>query len=108
MSSGLEVDEFLPPSDSLVAVQFRTLDEFRRGRALLSGQPDCFVWLDEPSLVIVVRKEDQSIFASAGLQYSERPVVDGPGNPSAADAEDMRRWMREMNTRMLKGLSLEQ
>jgi hypothetical protein len=107
MASRLDVDELLPPSYALVALQFQTLDEFRRGRALLWEHPDCFQWLDQRSLVIVVRRADLSIFGNAPLQYHERPVLDGPATLSAEEAEDMRRWMREMNGRMLKGLSLE-
>jgi hypothetical protein len=108
MSLRLDLDELLPPSESLVALQFETRAEFERGRALLWEQPDCFQWLDQRALVIVVRRADVFMFADARLQYVERPVVDGPPSVSAADAESMRRWMREMNTRMLKGLSLEQ
>lgn len=108
MSSRLDVDELLPPSESLVALQFETLDEFQRCRALLWEQPDYFQWLDQRSLVIVMRRADVPLVADAGLQYGERPVVDGPPSLSDEDAEGMRRWMREMNTRMLKGLSLEQ
>src|SRR6476659_3609868 len=106
MSSHLEVDEIRPPSESLVALQFDTRDELQRCRALLWEQPDCFQWVDQRSLVIVVRRADLPVLADARLQYSERRVVDGAAELSAKDAERMRHWMREMNTRMLKGLSL--
>jgi hypothetical protein len=108
MASRLDVDELLPPSEALVALQFETLDEFQRCRALLWEHPDCFQWLDQRSLVIVGRRADLGSFDTAALHCSERPVLDDPATPSAEDVEGMRRWMRELNTRMLKGLSLEQ
>ncbi|HZS02166.1 MAG TPA: hypothetical protein VFE37_25840 [Chloroflexota bacterium] len=108
MSSRLDVDELLPPSESLVALQFETLEEFQRCRALLWEHPDCFQWLDQRSLVILVRRADLPVLASAELQYRERPVVDGGPSLSDEDAEGFRRWMRDMNARMLRGLSLDQ
>ncbi len=107
MSSRPDVDELLPPNESLVALQFETTEEFQRCRDLLWEQPERFQWPDRRSLVIVVEKANLPLFAQAGLQYSERPVVHGAASPSPAETARMREWMREMNSRMLKGLSLE-
>jgi hypothetical protein len=108
MPSSLNVSEPLPPSESLVALQFETVEEFQRCRDLLWEQPECFQWPDRRSLVIVVEKASLPLFAQAGLQFSERPVVDGAVSPSPEETARMREWMRKMNTRMLKGLSLEE
>ena len=112
MDIDVDLNEVWPASEGLVAMQFETREEFERGRALLwdlAGEPtECFSLVDRRSLVIVVPQSTGPVFAESHLRYTERPVVDGPERLSPEEAEQRRGWMREMNARMLKGVSLEQ
>ena len=112
MSIDTDLEEVWPVSERLVAMQFESREEFERGRALLWDLADesgeCFSWVDRQSLVIVVPRRKEPVFAQAGLHFTERPVIDGPESLSPEETEQRRRWMREMNARMLQGMSLEQ
>jgi hypothetical protein len=104
----INTDELWPASDSLTALQFDSREEFNRCQMLLWEHFDSVHWLDHRSMVAFVRKDYLHLFTDAGLRYTQHEVVDEPEAMTPEEREQRRQWMRDMNTRMLHGQSLDQ
>jgi|SRR5215208_2488328 hypothetical protein len=94
----LDLDEVWPSAQDLVALQFRSDEEFVRCRAFLWKQGDCYRTVNKWDRIVVVKKADLPLFEQAGLTYTEVELIEPDENPT----EDVRAQQREMMKRYMK------
>ncbi|HZS02713.1 MAG TPA: hypothetical protein VFE37_28635 [Chloroflexota bacterium] len=103
----LDLDELWPDSASLVGLRFESDADFERAQALLWEHLDVYRWVWEHLRTIAVRKSDASLFAAAGLAYTEVPIRGDDEPLSAEEQAQYREWMHAAFTEFVERLRRE-
>jgi hypothetical protein len=89
-----DLDEFWPPADELVALQFTSEEEFGRCRSVLWQHPDCYRTVNKWDFIVVVRKSELSLFREAELSYTPVELIEADEHPTQEDRAQQRAMMK--------------
>lgn len=87
----INIEDFWPPADTLMGMEFDTDEELQRCRAILAERPEAYSWVVPKKRFVAVRKRDRALFTDAGLQFTEVKIVDRGDRPLTEEEKERHR-----------------